>query len=73
MSSSFTTRACGGWDDNGKFRPERVKHQDLQMFGLNFKQIWVGLISLTRGCVSQLQVSEYFSLTFKGLNVFIYF
>ena len=68
MSSSFTTRRefVVDEDDNGTFRPERVNHQDLQMFGLNFKQILVGLISLTRGCVSQLQVSEHFSLTFKG-------
>ena len=26
-------------DDNGKFRLERVKHQDLQMFGLKFDKI----------------------------------
>ena len=43
--------ACSGWDDNGKFRPERVKHQDLVRFGLKFHPLGV----VGRGNEKQLQ------------------
>ena len=64
-------------DDNGKFRPERVKHHDLQMIRFKFNkdaQVIFTLLGLCgRGSETQPQVGANLNCWHSASRVYLHF